>query len=157
MRRRSLVSLWSGLLGCLMLGALIFCTTQESAIEDLADQRRWTGYQISLSGVRDGDLLPTRVVFETSSSKLGMDLRFRIGVPTRLESGQYHWEHDQRTLQGNVRARSVTFLGGQSDNPNLGGVFELLSAQGEPLYKVTLPTSEVRPSGRNNPAVLPSH
>jgi len=85
-----------------------------------------------------------------------MDLRFRIGVPTRLESGQYHWQQADGTLEGQVRARSVTFLGGQSDNPNLGGVFELLSSTGRPLYKVTLPTSEVKPLGAI-PWAAPSH
>ncbi len=75
-----------------------------------------------------------------------MDLRFRIGVPTRLESGQYYWAQEDDTLTGQVQARSVTFLGGQSDNPALGGVFELLSPTGRPVYKVTIPTSEVHPS-----------
>ena len=84
-----------------------------------------------------------------------MDLLFRIGVPTRLESGQYRWERHDEVLEGLVRASSVTFLGGQSDNPNLGGVFQLLSASGDPIYRVTLPTSEVKRPGTL--LVAPSH
>ena len=127
-------------------------------IENLQEVRKLTDYQlISLTGRRDGDLLPVRVVFEASSLNLLMNLHFRIGVPTRLESGQYYWKQDDEILEGRVRARSVTFLGGQSDHPNLGGVFELLSTGGSAIYKVTLPTSEVIPSDPETFWVVPSH
>ena len=127
-------------------------------IEDLREERRLTDYRmISLTGIRDGDLLPVRVVFEAPFSNLRIDLLFRIGFPTRLESGQYHWERQDAVLQGLVRASSLTFLGGQSDNPNLGGVFRLLSASGDPMYKVTLPTSEVKRPNPETPLAIPSH
>ena len=130
----------------------------EATIENLQEESTLTDYQmISLTGRRDGDRLPVRLVFEASSSNLRMDLLFRIGVPTRLESGQYHWERQDEVLEGLVRASSVTFLGGQSDNPNLGGVFQLLSASSDPIYKVTLPTSEVKRPNRDSPLVVPSH
>ncbi len=87
-----------------------------------------------------------------------MNLHFRIGVPTRLESDQYDWKQDDEILGGGrVRVHSVTFLGGQSDHPNLGGVFELLSTGGGAIYKVTLPTSEVIPSDPETFWVVPSH
>lgn len=136
----------------LLIGAGLFLflscqKAEETTIEDLrADGALTEAQLISVTGRRDGDFLPVRVVFEVSASKLVLDLRVRIGVPTRLESGQYSWEQDKKLLEGRVRARSVTFLGGQSDHPNLGGVFELLSADGSPLYKVVLPVAEVRPS-----------
>lgn len=54
-------------------------------------------------------------------------------------------------LEGVVTDRSVTFLGGQSDRPSLGGVFDLLSAEGTPIYRVTVPTAQLasvrRPTG----------
>ncbi len=128
----------------------------EATIENLQEKSILTEYQmISLAGRRDGDRLPVRLVFEAPSSNLRLDLLFRIGVPTRLESGQYQWNRQDEVLEGLVRASSVTFLGGQSDNPNLGGVFQLFSANGVPTYKVTLPTSEVKRPG--TPLVIPSH
>ncbi len=131
---------------------------EEATIENLQEESTLTDYQmISLAGRRDGDRLPVRLIFEAPSSNLRMDLLFRIGVPTRLESGQYHWERQDEVLEGPVRAKSVTFLGGQSDNPNLGGVFPLLSASGEPIYKVRLPTSEVKRPETGTPGVVPSH
>ncbi|MCZ6878274.1 MAG: hypothetical protein O7G29_09040 [Acidobacteria bacterium] len=129
---------------------------EEATIENLQEESTLTEYQMtSLTGRRDGDRLPVQLVFEASSSSLRMDLLFRIGVPTRLESGQYQWNRQDEVLKGLVGASSVTFLGGQSDNPNLGGVFQLFSASGVPTYKVTLPTSEVKRPG--TPLVIPSH
>ena len=147
------------LLGCACLLLLADCRgVQEAAIEDVETETQLSEFRmISLTGRRDGDRLPVQVVFEAGSSQLRMDLQFRIGVPTRLESGGYSFEQAAGTLQGRVRERSVTFLGGQSDNPNLGGVFELLSREGVPLYKVTLPTSEVKRPDSTAHKMAPSH
>ncbi len=149
--------LW--LLVCSAVFLLSSCRNlEEATIDNLQEKSTLTDYlMITLEGRRDGDRLPVRLVFEAPSSNLRMDLLFRIGVPTRLESGQYHWEGQDEVLGGPVRASSVTFLGGQSDNPNLGGVFQLLSASGEPIYKVTLPTSEVKRPEIGTPGVVPSH
>jgi len=147
------------LLACSAFFLLLHCRNiEEATIENLQEESTLTDHQtISLTGRRDGDRLPVRLVFEAPSSNLRMDLLFRIGVPTRLETGQYHWERQDEVLEGLVRASSVTFLGGQSDNPNLGGVFQLLSASGDPVYKVTLPTSEVKRPETGAPLVIPSH
>ncbi len=147
------------LLVCSAFLLLPYCRNiEEATIENLQEESTLTDYQmISLAGRRDGDRLPVRLIFEAPSSNLRMDLLFRIGVPTRLESGQYHWERQDEVLEGPVRANSVTFLGGQSDNPNLGGVFQLLSASGDPLYKVTLPTSEVKRPETGTPWLVPAH
>ena len=137
-----------------------YCHGVEGPTIESLQEDNWLvlGRRITLTGRRDGDLLPVRVTFASPPSlNLSMDLRLRIGVPTRLESGQYRFEQDDKILEGPVRARSVTFLGGQSDHPNLGGVFELLSAGGSPIYIVTLPTSEVSPPLPESPALVPSH
>ncbi len=147
------------LLVCSVLFLLPYCRNiEEARIENLKEESTLIDYQmISLAGRRDGDRLPVRLVFEGPSANLRLDLLFRIGVPTRLESGQYQWEWQDEVLGGRVRASSVTFLGGQSDNPNLGGVFQLLSASGDPIYQVRLPTSEVKRPEIVTPGVVPSH
>lgn len=147
----------------LLVGSAVFLLSncrdiEEARIENLQEKSTLNDYRmISLAGRRDGDRLPVRLVFEAPSSTLRLDLLFRIGVPTRLESGQYRWEGQDEVLEGRVRASSVTFLGGQSDNPNLGGVFQLLSASGDPIYQVTLPTSEVKRPEIGTPGVVPAH
>ncbi len=147
------------LLVCSAFFLLPYCRNiEEATIENLQEKNTLTDYQmISLAGRRDGDRLPVRLVFEAPPSHLRMDLLFSIGVPTRLESGQYRWEQQDEVLEGRVRASSVTFLGGQSDNPNLGGVFQLLSASGDPIYQVKLPTSEVKRPEIGTPGVVPAH
>ncbi len=81
----------------LLVGSAFFLLSscrniEEATIENLQEESTLTDYQmISLAGRRDGDRLPVRLVFEAPSSNLRLDLLFRIGVPTRLESGQYHW------------------------------------------------------------------
>lgn len=135
--------------------AVAACTgPQEPEIQRLIDGHKMHFYRLhSLVGVRDGALLPVIVTFRAPEATLTMTLHFRIGVPTELESGHYRWEQERGVLQGPIRATSVTFLGGQSDRPNLGGVFQLLSANRVPLYRVKIPTMEVARPG--TPAIPP--
>ncbi len=123
--------------------ALLACgRTEEPRIERLRDHQRLSGYRLtSFGGDRDGESLSVQIVFESPETALRMELHFRVGVPTRLAAGRYRWKQEGRTLEGPVADRSVTFLGGQSDRPSLGGVFELLSAEGTPVYRVTVPTA----------------
>ena len=105
----------------------------------------------SLTGARDGGLLRAQIRFEGEAGWLAMELEFELGVPTRLSRGSYEGEISGHRRQGGVASRSVTFLGGQSDRPNLGGVFTLLSGDGSQRYRVRLPTSVVQrrdPIGR---------
>ncbi len=133
-----------GTLLALLFIACLGCGPGELEIETLPQGKALSGYRVeSVSGVRDGDKLEARVLLVADSGSLEMQLRFRIGVPTRLESGHYRWSQGGEIKAGPVSERSVTFLGGQSDRPNLGGVFELRSPDGLPQYRVRLPTVEV--------------
>lgn len=90
----------------------------------------------SLRGTRDGDRLDARAEFSDGSTPLAVDLHFRIGAPTELTSGSWP--------SGSVRARSVTFLGGQNSSPSIGGTFELLGPDGKVRYVVRIPVTELR-------------
>ncbi|MGE5646361.1 MAG: hypothetical protein ACM336_11275 [Acidobacteriota bacterium] len=115
------------------------------AIEDLGGREKLSLYTLSvLRGARDGDRLTAQAMFSDSSSMLTLDMRFKIGAPTALESGEWKWARNNTTSGGAVRARSVTFLGGQSGPPSIGGVFELLGAGGAALYRVNIPVTEIR-------------
>ena len=132
---------------------------QQARIESIQDDKQLRSlHQISLVGVRDGDILYARLILSSSSLRLHMKMRFRIGMPTRLEDGNYLLEEEHEIAKGSITASSVTFLGGQSDRPHLGGVFRLLSSQGVPIYKVTVPTSEVaRPLDDDFETIPPTH
>ncbi len=138
-----------------LLVALVNCGGPSSpAIVDLSDGHEISDYRLlSVSGSRDGDRLPVEIVLEGPHGSLSLKLQFQVGVPTRLESGRYEWTRDSGTLQGTVQERAVTFLGGQSDRPNLGGAFELRSESGKPQFRVTIPTSPVtKPEVRVRPS-----
>jgi hypothetical protein len=105
------------------------------------DGQKLSSYRLaSATGARDGDKLTSEVIFTAGGSRLTMQMRFLVGVPTRLESGTYHWNQDSVVTQGSVTARSVMFLGGQNGPPSLGGQFNLV-ANDVTLYEVTLPAS----------------
>ncbi len=124
---------------------LTACGRPESPrLERIADRTELSDHALrSLTGSRDADVLHTKVILAADSSMLTMDLRFRIGVPTRLEEGSYLWQQTATVLRGPVEQVSATFLGGQSGQPSIGGTFELLSPEGERLYKVRIPVREV--------------
>jgi hypothetical protein len=113
-------------------------------LERIADRTELPAHALlSPTGYRDADVLHTKLILAADSSVLGMDLRFRIGVPTRLEKGGYPWQQADTLLRGPVEQVSTTFPGGQSGRPSIGGTFELLSPGGERLYKVRIPVREV--------------
>jgi len=71
-------------------------------------------------------------------------MRFAIGAPTKLESGRWQWTRDGRLLSGTVAERSVMFLGGQDGPPSIGGRFDLRDAAGAAVYRITIPTTELK-------------
>lgn len=114
-------------------------------IEDLQGSERFPLFQITATeGVREGDRLNVRAMLSDTSSMLTMEIRFAIGSPTTLESGNWWWVRDNRVMQGKIAARSVHFLGGQSGPPSIGGIFDLVSEGGDAQYRVTIPPTELK-------------
>ena len=94
----------------------------------------------SVKGTRDGERLEVRVFYGDNAQALSVHLHFNVTPPARLVSGT--WEG----LGGNgqVQERSVTFLGGQSGPPSIGGRFDLVGPENRPLYRVTIPLQELK-------------
>ena len=114
-----------------------------NAVEDLVGTNDLSGFTLrSLKGTRDGDRLDVRALYGDGARSLSVDLRFRVTPPTRMESGMWSGLADG----GAVRQRSVTFLGGQSGAPCIGGNFELIGRDNRALYRVTIPLQQL-----NNP------
>ncbi len=97
----------------------------------------------SLTGARDGGTLRANAVFTGEAGRLELTMAFELGVPTTMTAGSYQGEIQEVPVKGGIRARSVTFLGGQSDRPSLGGSFSLLGPDGAELYRLKLPTLPV--------------
>ena len=121
---------------------LAACTRQPPRpVEDLGGGRDASQFELTtLKGTRDGERLDVKAVYSSGSDHITVDLHFRVTPPTRLESGTWNG----LAKEGAVRERSSTFLGGQSGPPSLGGRFDLLAPDGQPLYRVTIPLQPLK-------------
>lgn len=114
-------------------------------VEDLSGRENLSRYTFdSVRGTRDGDRLDAEAQFKDGASTLTVQLRFDIGSPTRLETGHWELAHNGTLSRGTVAERSVMFLGGQDGPPSLGGRFDLLDSSGMPVYRITIPTTELK-------------
>jgi hypothetical protein len=61
--------------------------------------------------------------------------------PAEFRSGTYEATINGKTNAGTVDCPSLTFQGGQTALPTVGGVFVLKDEQGRPLYRVRIPAT----------------
>jgi hypothetical protein len=114
---------------------------QPPPVQDLGGGQTVSQFALtSLKGTRDGDRLDVRAVFSDGAQDLSVDLHFAVGAPTRLTSGTW----SGFSSHGAAQERSVTFLGGQSGPPSLGGRFDLLAPDGNAQFRVTIPLQELK-------------
>lgn len=118
---------------------------QQPPVEDLSGSENLSSYTFTQArGTRIGDRLDVEATFGDGSSSLMVEMRFAIGAPTKLESGRWEWTRDGRLMNGTVTERSVMFLGGQDGPPSIGGRFDLHDLTGAAVYRITIPTTELR-------------
>jgi hypothetical protein len=127
-----------------LAGLLIFagCKSEPSKpVENLAGTHDVSAYVLrSLTGTRDGERLEVQALYGDGSQSMMVRLHFNVTPPARLVAGTW----TGAVGSGEVRQRSVTFLGGQSAAPSIGGRFDLVGSDGRPLYRVTIPLQELR-------------
>ncbi len=131
------------MIAALILLALTGCRSKEfKPVEDLAGGRDVSSFALtSLKGTRDGDKLDVQAEFGGEmGQRIRISLRFTVGIPTSLKSGTWTGLGNS----GAVKERSVTFLGGQSGPPSIGGRFDLIAPDGGPQYRVTIPLQELK-------------
>ena len=95
-------------------------------------------------GTRDGDRLDARATFGDGASTLTVNLHFAVGSPTTLTSGEWSWMRNGKLAAGSVEPQSVMFLGGQDGPPSVGGTYDLLDSAGAAVYRISIPTTELR-------------
>jgi hypothetical protein len=132
-------------LSALAVGGLVIltgCGSQPSdPVENLGGPHAVSNFVLrSLRGTRDGERLNVRTLYSDGSQHLSVRLQFKVTPPARLESGAWTGLGGE----GNVRERSVTFLGGQSGPPSIGGRFDLIGLDNRPLYRITIPLQELK-------------
>ena len=141
MRRRDRVAL--GLM-CLLLACSVGCGSRSDlAVENIGGSgENVSGFVLkSLKGTRDGETLEVQAIYGDSTTRtLLVHLRFDVRPPAKLTSGT--WKGIG--VEGSVEQRSVTFLGGQSSGPSIGGRFDLMSPDKRALYRITVPVQELK-------------
>lgn len=125
------------------------CSGPAVAVVESAETGRPLALQLqSLTGARDGGTLHAVVHLTGEAGDLRLTTTFQLGVPTILTSGSYQGRISNESVAGAVLAKSVTFLGGQSDRPSLGASFSLLDDDGTERYRLRLPTTPVERGGK---------
>jgi len=130
-----------------LVGSLSGCgAPRQPAVEDLNHREDFSGARMmTLRGARDGEILDAEAMFSGRSLLLTLKMRFAIGAPTTLMSGTWvRTLADGKMETGSISARSVSFTGGQSGPPSVGGSFDLLDTAGAHKYRVVLPLLELR-------------
>lgn len=120
------------------------CRSEPSkAVESLSGTHDVSAFALrSLKGTRDGERLEVRALYGDGSQSLTVHLLFNVTPPARLTSGTWIGP----AVKGEVRQRSVTFLGGQSGPPSIGGRFDLFGPDDHPFYRITIPLQELKQS-----------
>ena len=137
--------MWGLPIACLIALAAACSSPPRPPVEDLTGGENLASFLLQqVRGTRDGDRLDADARFGDGSSTLTVEMRFDVGAPTRLRSGQWQWTRNGQSLSGAVAERSVMFLGGQSGAPSLGGRFDLLGPAGVAQYRITIPTTELK-------------
>jgi hypothetical protein len=129
----------SALAGLVLLGG---CRSEPAKpVESLGGTGNVSEFELtSLKGTRDGERLEVHASYGDGSQTLTVRLQFNVTPPARLTAGTW------TGLGGNghVRERSVTFLGGQSGEPSIGGRFDLLGPDDRPMYRMSIPLQELK-------------
>src|ERR1041385_586668 len=119
------------LLLILTLLSVVSCTNGEYRFE------RIDGPQVSrlpfkldgIHGVRDGASVNAEARFTDGADFLTMNITLQLVPPPEFRSGSYQGTVGGKAIAGRVEASSVTYFGGQSDQPSIGGVFILKDEQ----------------------------
>ena len=121
---------------------LIACGSQQKKpVEDLSGTRDAADFALtSLKGTRDGERLAVQAVYGAGSQSLTVHLLFKLTPQAKLERGTWAG----LAGEGSVQERSVTFLGGQSGPPSIGGRFDLIGSGDKVIYRVTIPLQPLK-------------
>ena len=103
----------------------------------------------SMAGTRDGESVTAVPFFTNGADSVRMDLQVRLGPPISFVSGTYRADVGGHMNEGPVICDSLSFQGGQTALPSVGGVFRLQDSNGHTVYRVSLPATQTTPGNRH--------
>jgi hypothetical protein len=93
------------------------------------------------SGQRDGASVKAQARLVDGDNVITMDIDLFLRPPAEFRAGAYHGTIDGKMVVGTVECPSLTFQGGQTALPNVGGVFVLNGTDNRPLFRVRIPAT----------------
>ena len=97
----------------------------------------------SMSGRRDGADIRATGVFSHGEDRMTLSLEFVLGPPARFVRGRHSSRIAGQFIESPVSSESVTFLGGQSDAPSIGGVFLFENPRDGSRYRLRFPPTQM--------------
>jgi hypothetical protein len=92
-------------------------------------------------GVRDGASVNAEARFTSGGDVLAMNITLYLVPPPEFRSGRYEGTVGGKTIMGQVECSSITYFGGQGEQPSVGGIFILKDEQNRPVYRVRIPAT----------------
>lgn len=96
-----------------------------------------------IHGQRDGASVNAEARFADGADLVTMNIRIYLRPPAEFTSGTYQATIGGRRTSGSVECPSLTFQGGQTALPAVGGLFLLKDDQGRTVYRVRIPATEL--------------
>jgi hypothetical protein len=95
------------------------------------------------SGLRDGATVNAEARFVDGNDAVTMNVRLFLRPPAEFQSGSYQGVIGGKMISGSVECPSLTFQGGQTALPSVGGTFVLKNESGASAYRVTIPATQL--------------
>lgn len=96
---------------------------------------------VTLGGQRSGATVEFVLRLERpAGQRLSVEGRFELRPHATLIAGHWIETDGASAREGEVASAAIEFLGGQGGRPALGGQYTL-SAAGEPVYRINLPST----------------
>jgi len=94
-----------------------------------------------IRGVRDGASVNAEARFSDGADFITMNITLHLVPPPEFRSGVYEATIGGKKTVGRVECTSLTYLGGQADQPSVGGAFILHDELDRPVYRVRIPAT----------------
>ena len=95
-------------------------------------------------GLRDGASVNVEARFVDGRDLVTMNISLYLRPPAEFRSGTYQAMIGGKMTTGQVECPSLTFQGGQTALPTVGGLYILRDDQNRPVYRVRIPTTPLK-------------
>ena len=92
-------------------------------------------------GVRDADSVEAEARFSNGADIVTMSFSIHLGPPAVFRGGSYRAIIWGKPSLGTVECPSLNYLGGQNNQPSVGGLFKLKDEQNSPTFQIRIPTT----------------